>query len=115
MVYEISESISDALAAVDRLEDKVTKTLPDRVLCTARALLAKVDEVHADEGYQRVWRVQQLYASPYRGPTYEAELEALREALSALDAKREENLSVGGDTVTIGAVPDRSGRVKLSE
>lgn len=46
-----------------------------------RALVNRLDEVHADPKYEAIWHLWQNHFGPYRGLTYEKELQAAREAL----------------------------------
>lgn len=51
-----------------------------------RALVSRLDEIHADPAFKSVWLINQLHAGPYRGPTYVAELERARAALAVISA-----------------------------
>jgi hypothetical protein len=51
------------------------------VISAARALLERLDLVHADDRYKAVWEIAQLHIGPYTGLQYESELLALRKAL----------------------------------
>lgn len=53
-----------------------------RIEFAARALLARLDEIHADPRYQWVWQNSQIHGGPYTGPKYDAELKSLRRALA---------------------------------
>lgn len=48
----------------------------------ARALVAKLNEVHADPRYMAIWYLAAAHGAPYDGPKYEAELQALTAALA---------------------------------
>lgn len=54
---------------------------PDAVVAAAKALVARLDMIEADDRYQSVWLHAYNHGLPYTGPTYEAELQALRAAL----------------------------------
>lgn len=47
----------------------------------AQAFVDKIDAIHADPAFQSVWTVNQIHVGSYTGPTYTAELAALRSAL----------------------------------
>jgi hypothetical protein len=47
-----------------------------------RALVDRLDEIHADPAFKSVWVVNQIHAGPYRGPTYVDALARARAALS---------------------------------
>lgn len=49
----------------------------------ARALVARLDEVHEHPAYRAVWTIAQMHLGPYDGPTYVDALAALRTALDA--------------------------------
>lgn len=51
------------------------------VRAAAKALVEKIDVIHADRAYESVFTVAQLHVGPYAGPTYVEELAALRAAL----------------------------------
>lgn len=52
------------------------------VLRRARELVKKIEEVHASEEHYRVWATAQMHLGSYKGPTYKAELDALKKALA---------------------------------
>lgn len=56
---------------------------PQALRAAAWALVQKLEGVHASPAYQWVWQCAQLHSGPYQGPTYEAELAALRFALAS--------------------------------
>jgi hypothetical protein len=60
---------ADALARVAALET------------AGRALVEKLDAVHADGKYQAVWQISALHVGCYNGPQYGEELDELRAAL----------------------------------
>lgn len=66
----------------------VPKDTSRDVVDAAARLVAKLEAIHADARYSGVWALAQLHHGPYTGPTYEAELSALTDALSR--APREE-------------------------
>lgn len=47
----------------------------------ARALVEKIDAIHASPDYEAVWTMAAHRGMPYRGPDYSGELQALRAAL----------------------------------
>lgn len=47
----------------------------------AAALVSQLDFVHSCPAYHAVWVTHQLHCGPYAGPTYEKQLDALRERL----------------------------------
>ena len=49
-----------------------------------RALVSRLDAVHAHPAYMSVWQISQIHVGPYRGPTY---TEALAQAREALEGK----------------------------
>ena len=49
----------------------------------ARALVERLDFVHAHPNYQGVWMMAGIHSYPYTGPTYIDELAALKAALSS--------------------------------
>ena len=53
------------------------------VASAARALVAKLDVIHADREFQSFWSLLEAHGAEYTGPNYKAELEALRRALEA--------------------------------
>lgn len=58
----------------------------DRYREALAALVAKLDVVHADDRYQRVWiAARNVDHDDYRGPTYATELDAARAALRPVD------------------------------
>lgn len=58
----------------------------DEALRVATKLVEKLDSVHNDPKYERVWRVHQLHCGPYSGLQYDAELDELKSALAAIRA-----------------------------
>lgn len=65
-----------------------TEAVDGKLIGAARALAAKLREVHADDRYRSVWECNQAHAGPYAGPTYTTELEVLETALSGdMDAR----------------------------
>jgi hypothetical protein len=52
-----------------------------------RKLAKALEEVHEDPCYQRVWIVHQLHCGPYKGKTYEQELNQAAAALAELEGK----------------------------
>jgi hypothetical protein len=53
-----------------------------RVRDALEALVERMDAVHADPAFRRVWDVDQLREGPYRGLTYVLALERAREAVA---------------------------------
>jgi hypothetical protein len=51
------------------------------------ALVARLDEVHADPRYRAVWALAHSYGVDYRGPRYDRELEAARLALRSTEGR----------------------------
>lgn len=49
----------------------------------ARALVERLDFVHAHDAYRRIWGMAHAHGVRYDGPQYVEELEALRSALAA--------------------------------
>lgn len=47
-----------------------------------RALVKRLDEVHKHPAYQAVWDLYTIRVGPYRGLTYDVELNAARNALN---------------------------------
>lgn len=53
------------------------------VEAAARALVARLLEIHDNPMYQAVWTCAHIHGMPYKGPTYEHELKALQGALAS--------------------------------
>lgn len=53
----------------------------------ARALVEKIDAIHASPDYEAVWTMAAHRGMPYRGPDYSGELQALRAALERSPVK----------------------------
>ena len=56
----------------------------DKIKATLKALVERLDFVHETPAYKSVWVINHLHVGPYSGPTYEAELNAAREAVRRL-------------------------------
>jgi hypothetical protein len=61
------------------------KRTRDLIEIALRALVARLDAVHADPRYAMVWQLSQLHCGPYVGPQYIGELEAARHALKVAE------------------------------
>lgn len=79
-VADLRAQLAAAEAARGRVEAVVT---------AARALMDKMVAVHHHPKYESVWFVNQIHTGPYEVPTYEPEMQALTDALAALDAAGE--------------------------
>lgn len=75
-------------------EELILSAYPDLALTTpakveegvrqaARALVDKLELIHADGQYMGVWTSYMIHGGNYTGPNYSAELEALKSALAA--------------------------------
>jgi hypothetical protein len=53
----------------------------ERLKEALRQLVDRLDLVHADDRYESVWSISQMYVGPYKGPTYTKELAIARAAL----------------------------------
>jgi hypothetical protein len=62
------------------LEDEEAMDIT-RLAEAARALVGRLDQIERDPRYQAVWHAYLVHGGRYTGPTYTAELAALREAL----------------------------------
>ena len=62
-------------------EEKLARA--NEALKASEALVARLDFVHEDPAYQAVWFCNQIHSGPYRGPQYDKELAAAKEAISA--------------------------------
>jgi hypothetical protein len=58
----------------------------DALRTAAAVLVAKLDGIHADPDYRRVWEIAQLHGGQYTGPNYINELASLRAALASREA-----------------------------
>jgi hypothetical protein len=75
----------DAEMALDRLLTSRPSTVDgerERLIEAAWALVNRLHEVHASDGYRAVWTNSTVRRGPYRGPTYTAELTALHSTLA---------------------------------
>lgn len=70
---DISETCLAAAAAI---------LASEQTAAALRALVERLDVVHADPTYQTVWVLAQIHGAPYEGPKYDVELSAARAALS---------------------------------
>lgn len=57
----------------------------ERAIKAAKALVDKLELIHADPQYQGVWTLYAIHGGDYtNGPKYDKELSELKEALSQL-------------------------------
>lgn len=83
-----------ALARYDEIlatvaQDATVATDPrDEALRVATKLVEKLDAVHNDPKYGRVWVVHQQHCGPYSGLQYDGELDELKAALAAIRGAR---------------------------
>jgi len=62
--------------------------LPEDLVEAAKDLLNKMDLIEADEGFKSVWSLAMIHGQPYTGPTYEMELQELRDSLATKEKKK---------------------------
>lgn len=77
------------------------ETIRDR----AAALVAKLDQVHADKRFEAVWDTAQAHLGPYTGPSYTAELNALDLALALAAEPPEPSEGQPDNTLGLTASP----------
>ena len=58
------------------------------VVDVARALTDRMQRIYDSPEYQGVWQLAQIHCGQYRGESWEAEFDALRAALAALEVDR---------------------------
>ena len=66
-----------------RVPPEATPSKPDPLLEAAKALVNKLQQIHANPIYQGVWSIAQIHTGPYNGPTYVDELSELEKAIEA--------------------------------
>lgn len=76
------DALLNGAIAIEKAARRTHRDTPGEVVDAAKALLVKLDEVHADPRYQAVWTLARIHSAPYGGPTYTEEVAALRSALS---------------------------------
>lgn len=67
------------LAVLEGVFEELDKR--EAVAAAARALVEKIDAIHASPEYEAVWTLASNRGLPYRGPNYSGELQALRAVL----------------------------------
>ncbi len=80
------------METVDEVERRLSSAERSGIERAAKALIDKLNAIHADPRYQSVWQIAMIHAGNYSGPNYEAELKQLTSALALLpaDAPQEE-------------------------
>ena len=71
-----SEIIDNTIAEIRKLRERNTK-----LETTFWAFVNKLDAIHEDPAYKSVWASYMIHGGRYQGPTYTAELAAVRAVL----------------------------------
>lgn len=86
---QLKTLLKDAVHAVAEDDDEVV-ALEAKLAALVEAgevLLKKLKLVHDSAEYEAVWHISQSHVGPYKGPTYNEEMDTLKAAISAAGGK----------------------------
>jgi len=81
-VKNANECCSEQVEPEQKLECKNNQSQTDLLSNALGKLVRRLDAVHSDPSYVGVWALAQNHVGPYKGLTYEKELNEARQALA---------------------------------